>query len=328
MSARTPLLLMLLVLCVPAPTLAAEGDVAGSQDHPLITRYPGAVIADFEHLDYTQHAFALGPAVRPKGEDFKVATWQRVEGHLTRIQYSIKGKRSALEIYRNYKQAMQRPGLEIAYEADGKTLDGGVAGHTTWPLIAFPKLGYKRARTIANGGFNDERRYLVGHLKRRGKPDVWMSVFVNRYSKDEVRVQLDIVELVEMADGLVELDPEAMWKAIERDGYVALYGLLFDTAKATLKPESEPVLEAIDRLLKAHADLKVFIVGHTDMRGTWTYNRDLSDKRAASVVEALTKRGVAPERMTPAGVGPLAPVGNNASPEGRKLNRRVVIVRR
>ena len=83
----------------------------------------------------------------------------------------------------------------------------------------------------------------------------------------------------------------------------------------------------IAALLKAQPTLKVVIVGHTDSQGTYQYNMDLSQRRAAAVAAELTKTyGIAAARLTTAGVGYLAPLGSNATEDGRALNRRVELV--
>ncbi len=108
---------------------------------------------------------------------------------------------------------------------------------------------------------------------------------------------------------------------------MALYGIYFDTDKAELKPESEPTLVEISKLLKADAKLKLFVVGHTDNVGTFDHNLKLSQASAAAVVAALTKKhGVAAARLTPFGAGPTSPVASNAAEAGRAKNRRVELV--
>ena len=70
-------------------------------------------------------------------------------------------------------------------------------------------------------------------------------------------------------------------------------------------------------------------MGHTDWVGSFSYNLELSRARAASVVENLVNiQGIAPARLTPDGVGPLAPVATNRTEEGRALNRRAELVER
>jgi OOP family OmpA-OmpF porin len=98
----------------------------------------------------------------------------------------------------------------------------------------------------------------------------------------------------------------------------------FDTDKATIKPESDPVLDAIATLLRDHPELRrVRVEGHTDNRGTAPYNKDLSLRRARSVVRALVDRGIASERLVYEGYGFDRPVADNGTALGRAKNRRV-----
>ena len=69
------------------------------------------------------------------------------------------------------------------------------------------------------------------------------------------------------------------------------------------------------------------IVGHTDSQGAYEYNMDLSRRRAEAIAAELgTRYGIAKARLRTAGVGFLAPVGSNATDDGRALNRRVELV--
>ena len=94
-----------------------------------------------------------------------------------------------------------------------------------------------------------------------------------------------------------------------------------------IKPESRPTLDEIAKLLRAQPQLNVVIVGHTDSQGTFDHNMDLSRRRAEAVAAELAKSyKIAAARLRTAGVGFLAPVGSNASDDGRALNRRVELV--
>lgn len=108
---------------------------------------------------------------------------------------------------------------------------------------------------------------------------------------------------------------------------LVLHGVEFDTGRATLRPESGPVLDAVARSLAAHPDARVRVEGHTDATGSAETNRQLSLSRAEAVAAALAARGVAADRMEAAGFGPDRPVADNATPEGRQQNRRVALVR-
>ena len=126
---------------------------------------------------------------------------------------------------------------------------------------------------------------------------------------------------------MVTIDANAMAREIDQTGRVALYGLYFDTAKATIKPESKPTLEEIAKLMQAQPELRVVVVGHTDNQGKLDYNMDLSQQRARAVIQALTQEhGIAAERLQDWGVGYLSPVASNRSEEGRAKNRRVELV--
>jgi len=120
------------------------------------------------------------------------------------------------------------------------------------------------------------------------------------------------------------------WRAdIASTGRAVVYGILFDTDKATLRPESETALAEIASLLAGNASLNLLVVGHTDMSGDLGHNMKLSEDRAAAVVAALVaKHGVGGARLKGCGVGPLAPVAPNDTEEGRAKNRRVELVKR
>jgi outer membrane protein OmpA-like peptidoglycan-associated protein len=120
----------------------------------------------------------------------------------------------------------------------------------------------------------------------------------------------------------------ALSSGISGAGHVVVNGILFDTAKADVKPESDPALQEVAKLLKGDHSLKVYVVGHTDNAGAFAANMDLSKRRAAAVVAMLTTRyGVSAAQLQPIGDGPTAPVASNDSEDGRALNRRVELVK-
>lgn len=112
-----------------------------------------------------------------------------------------------------------------------------------------------------------------------------------------------------------------------RECHVALYGVLFDFNKATLKPESDGVLTRVQAFLQKDAALKLEVQGHTDNVGSEDYNLKLSDARARSVLAWLTGHGIAPARLSFKGYGKSQPVATNDTDEGRARNRRVEIAK-
>jgi OOP family OmpA-OmpF porin len=143
---------------------------------------------------------------------------------------------------------------------------------------------------------------------------------------DGAGYDLNIVEETRMAQDIVA-DAESMVQDIKNMGRVAIYGIYFDFNKADVKPESEPTLTEISKLLKQNPTLNLYIVGHTDNIGSLNANMNLSQRRAEAVLQALiTKHGIDKKRLAAHGVGPLCPAAPNKTEEGRAKNRRVELV--
>jgi len=136
---------------------------------------------------------------------------------------------------------------------------------------------------------------------------------------------LTIVEKQAMAQEVVA-NAESLKAGLAESGHVELQGVFFDTGKADLKSESEAALNEVVKMLQQSADIKVWVVGHTDYVGTPESNLTLSSARAASVVKYLIGQGIDAKRMGSFGAGPYAPVAPNNAEEGRAKNRRVELV--
>lgn len=139
---------------------------------------------------------------------------------------------------------------------------------------------------------------------------------------------LQIVEVKPMDTGMVKVTVAALSKGILSEGHIPVYGIYFDTGKADVKPESTDTLKEIAKLLQNAPSLKLHVVGHTDNDGSLASNVDLSRRRAAAVVAALTTTHKIPAaRLRADGVGPLAPIASNDSDAGKAKNRRVELVK-
>jgi outer membrane protein OmpA-like peptidoglycan-associated protein len=100
----------------------------------------------------------------------------------------------------------------------------------------------------------------------------------------------------------------------------------FQAGKATIRPESDKLLDDVANVMKQHSEIKsVVIEGHTDTSGSAALNKRLSQARADSVLKALVARGVEKSRLSAKGFGPSKPIASNDTPEGREANRRVEI---
>jgi outer membrane protein OmpA-like peptidoglycan-associated protein len=159
----------------------------------------------------------------------------------------------------------------------------------------------------------------------KGDSETWAYLEVGNVPSG-VPVMMTLIVKQAMKQEVV-MDAAAMASSLSDTGQVAIYGILFDTGKSDLKPESDAAVGEIAKLMKSQPDLKVFIVGHTDMVGDAAANVKLSQARAQSVMNVLVaKYSIASARMTPFGAGPYAPVATNKTDEGRAKNRRVELV--
>lgn len=342
MSTRRPLVTLALVLLTGgiaiAQTTTPAQDAPGTKDYPGMPRYEGSTILLQSQQQYGELGLQIGGLSTPNSADPKEV--RNVEGRTHRTTYLLtnatRGKRSTLELARNYEQAFKQLGFTTLWAAGQAELRNG-------PPIQYygtPELDKQLLTTGVK-----ERRYFC--LEKAG---LFAAVFVAARSwehvmmdsseanpwkqrisipEDSVLIQVDYVDTRPMEEKMVMVSAAEMQKSISNSGKVAIYGILFDFNKADIKPESAPTLQEMATLLKNEPALKVLVVGHTDNVGTFEFNEDLSKRRARAVVAELAARhGIAADRMTPLGASFMAPVTTNSTEEGRALNRRVELVAR
>ncbi len=296
-------------------------DVPGSKDHPLIKRYEGSELYAYKEAAFDEYFLMIKPATNYGGKDKNLDSTQTLQGRVTERSYSLPPGRSTLEVFQNYRNELQAAGFEAIWECSNNACGGRNFNHAVIPYVA----GF--------GGNEEDQRFIAARLPR-DEGDLYVSLYVVRnYSvggptQNMIHVRLDTIEIAPMESRMVTVDAEAMTKGLDESGHIALYGILFDTDKAIVKPESQPALQEIARLLGSDANLTLWVVGHTDNQGSADYNQNLSSQRARAVLDVLVRQfGIEPGRLQAAGVGFLAPVASNQTEEGRALNRRVELVR-
>jgi OmpA-OmpF porin, OOP family len=177
-----------------------------------------------------------------------------------------------------------------------------------------------------------DQRYTAAELPESGAHVSVLTYTLkdNLYCKafnDRTIAVVDIVEAKAREQKMVAVKAEEMATKVSTTGSIALYGIYFDFNRADIKPESDPTLGQIAKLLRDDSALKLLVVGHTDNIGTFSFNRDLSQRRAVAVVNALvTRYSIGKNRLTPVGVSFASPVASNKTEEGRAKNRRVELV--
>ena len=157
-------------------------------------------------------------------------------------------------------------------------------------------------------------------------------------SRFEFHVQDDYpyrgVGHVILAKGAVDLyqrqttDLSAVEKAIAETGKFVTNNILFETGKATLKPESMAEIQKVADYMKKNPTARFEVQGHTDNQGSDKINDPLSQQRAEAVVKALEGLGCDPFNMRAVGKGSHEPVADNATEAGRAKNRRVEFIKK
>ena len=336
-----------------AEATVPTADRKGSKDNPLLKRYEGSWIVVFEEQAFGELALPVSrlepvpdKIVGRNNRAHEPKSKQDLEGKYTRLVYVIPEGRSPLEVSRNYEEAITAEGGRILWSCKGadcggdssRSLGGG-GGNTSLAMYLYPadriqdpdgSTGY-----CAVAEKITDQRYLAAELPAAGAhASVLTYTLVAPAAHHSCHALngrtiavVDIVEAKAREQKMVTVQAGEMAKAIAATGSVALYGIYFDFNKADVKPESDPTLEQIARLMKDSPSLKLLVVGHTDNVGSFASNQDLSQRRAAAVVAALTSRlGVGKERLTPVGVSFASPAASNKTEEGRAKNRRVELV--
>ncbi|MEM7501846.1 MAG: OmpA family protein [Pseudomonadota bacterium] len=309
-----------------APTSLAQ-DIDGVIEHPMIERYPDQVIA-WQHIEnYQPYRVATGPVTGYRA----IGDWIETEGRVTRTFYKLEGEnRSYSEVYKNYLDALKVENFEVLGEGFSADRQGGAIGSRQWMEVTFranPATKPGAVGTMFSGTSSSGGAGAIVAVKERAEGTAYVIIYVEQHSRNYVGTLIDIVEVEAAETGLVVVDAEAMGSDINEYGRVVLDGIVFEFDKATLKPESEAALGAIAEYLQDNPERQFYVVGHTDAKGSFAYNRKLSTDRAQAVVDALRQAyNVAADRLEPHGIGPLTPVFSNGTDIGRGKNRRVELV--
>jgi flagellar motor protein MotB len=318
-------LIALLTLLFGNLLLTAQ-DVENSKDHPILSRYPGSEIVYYEEQQFKPYKIAVGPVTGYR----QIGEWIETEGKETRIYYELKGETTVTEVYRNYLTALKKGGASILasgiYDEANRSKEIGGRSFLETVYITNPAPTNSGIRLNVGSSTSAGSCYIAAVVEKPASK-TYIVIGGAQYSVDTKVFLVDIIEETIMEDDLISLNADEMLSRIQADGKVALYGLFFDFDKATLQEASAETLEQIALLLKDNSELSVYVVGHTDMKGSLDYNLNLSKQRAETVVSTLVnKYGVSASRLNPEGVGPLVPVSSNKNSDGRQLNRRVELV--
>ena len=324
-------------LLLATATAVVAQDMPGAKDHPLIKRFAGSVIVAYEkkrfdEVDVPTSTFRKFNTTTGKREFDSPAVL--AQGERTRIWYESAGDTTATEVFRNYATELAAQGFTFLYDSTRDAKVGKWNGYLQNFSATRAPIPTSRSAFVMYAAATNDLQTLSARREQNGQT-TYVHLVAVQWNKDNktfkaqrgAYVALDIVDVGAMAQNMVTVSASDMSKAIAATGRVALYGILFDTAKAELKAESKPALDEIAKLLKTEATLKLRVVGHTDNQGSLDSNIGLSKRRAEAVNAALASQyGIAAARLSAFGVADLAPVASNSDEAGRAKNRRVELV--
>ncbi len=318
------------------PSTAQLRDYKGTQDPRGMKRFMGSVIHGQVVSNFTEYDLVTGAAdwTQPGGHK----PIQGLEGRHVRTVYIAPKGATPLEVSRNYEDELKAGGFEILFRCrnvrnnPNPQCGTGLISRKLFPNNSIQKQGER----IEFAGNVAQNVYYFAAKQTRPEGDFYVVLAtweahdqqLNTPFLGQTVALLDTIQTKGMDRQMVFVDAGTMQTTIEKDGRISLYGILFDTNSAALKPESERTLAEIARLLQRNPGWKLLVVGHTDNVAAADYNLQLSMQRAQAVVAALTQRhNIAPDRLRADGKGLTQPVAPNDTEANRARNRRVELIR-
>ena len=256
-------------------------------EHPLIRPFPGSVL------------------------DERISTYQKFDAGNFPVVNAETGRDETKTVKGEYRRLVYNLFKE-----------NGEQNKDVSPLEFFENF---KAAALQQGGevkWEHPVRGLVFTLPREAGGVTWCKVEATDYG----RTYLAIVDEKPLKTSLV-FGPVEMKAALEADGKVVLYDILFDYDKAALQRSSEEQLQNVLTLLVENPEISFEIQGHTDGDGGEDYNLELSQRRAESVLTYLVLFGIDPARLRAKGYGESVPVAPNDTDDNKAKNRRVELVK-
>lgn len=301
-------------------------DVENSKDHPLISRFDGAIIEFYKETKFGTYKIPLDENGKLNYNKPMI-----LKGKVTRIQYSIPIDNNPEYVLHNYSEACNGASFTILTALTNEQLGVGERSQD-WNSRYYGSGDAYFYNALNNGKYGmhhdipnwkANQAYIVAKAEK-GDKHIYFAIYVVDHDNFTLIIQ-DVIEVSAPKTGMVTA--EKLSKGIAANGHIAVYGIHFEIGNSNIKAESGNSLTLIADYLKSVEGKKFFIVGHTDNTGLLAENMKLSESRAKSVMDKLVNDySINPSQLVSYGVSSLAPIASNQTDEGKAKNRRVEIV--
>jgi OOP family OmpA-OmpF porin len=240
-----------------------------------------------------------------------------VEGRVERLTWRLQaGSSTTLQLLAPLRDQLMAQGFDILFECEARTC-GGFDFRFGTEVVPTPDMYVAiRDYRFLSATKGDEALSL---LVSRNPPDGYVQLI--RVAPVDAPAPTPVV-VEQSASGT-----EGLLDALQQSGHVILDDLHFRTGEVALGDGPFASLSLLAQFLADNPSTRLALVGHTDDTGTLQANTKVSTERAQAVrARLIDTHGVAADRIEAQGVGYLAPLTSNATPEGRDLNRRVEAV--
>jgi len=330
-----------------------EVDVPGASDSDVVGRLPGAIIVSHFATPLDQAEYPISILKRRDGRVgnnvYVVSPDESlvVEGARTRNVYLLEPGVEPFAAVRAYEDTLAGQGFEVLFSCSadscGGTIDrAGSLGGNYMSLSYYLWPDNRILESSDTAGYCAQTGYIANleyRLFRDETIDTTVSILSyvmmpSQFSSCRNNFQARAVVTVDVLapdTGPIELTvvtSDEIQDEILSTGKIALYGINFESGNDSLREDSTDTINQIADLMNSDETLRLLIVGHTDSEGSFSFNQDLSERRAASVVRALVdQHGIEQSRLFPVGVSFASPVATNDTDTGRAQNRRVELVK-
>lgn len=307
---------------------ALVGSLAWAQSQDLDPGAPAGAVAT-AHLDRPFDRYALPVAPFEPGNPAKAL--REVTGRVIWSAYRLDGPdASTAAVVEGYRKWLAPLGFETVLDC-ATAACGGFDFRFGVSLLPAPAMLLDTAdfaQLTARRAGEDGSESFVSVLVSRVLGAVQIQTVLVLPGEAGAAAVAAATERAAAPVAIMGQDTQFLLDRLTGVGHVTLEGLDFVPGGTDLSSASAPALDVTAKLLNEHPDLGILIVGHSDNQGGLEVNVALSKRRAEAVRAALIARGIDAARLEAHGVGFLAPVAANATPDGMALNRRVELVLR